>query len=351
MRDGYVGDIGDFAKYSLLHALVGGSLKLAVVWYLNPQPPCSGEGQFTEYPKLRECNPRLFDTLVEVRRAGRTLASIEHQDVLPAGTAFFRQPVPPGGPPHPGARREWHNAALRAVDSADLVFLDPDKGLRERAQGSKGTEVYVFYDEVQDYVQRNQSVVVYQHFQRDRDWPRPGLEALRLRTGVNWAWTLVFRRRGCRAFFVLPTADHRDPLADRSCRFLDSLWGKKQHFYSCGLGSPDARGGQSSRNRSATSTTHLRLPTSGDSIRPVTLQLDPDLVPLLEGCGRSAQESAREMIVLELYRRGTISSGRAAQALGVPRQSFIDLASRLGIPYFRLTEAELDQEARSSESL
>jgi predicted HTH domain antitoxin len=46
------------------------------------------------------------------------------------------------------------------------------------------------------------------------------------------------------------------------------------------------------------------------------------------------------MIVLELYRRNVISSGKAAEMLGVPRLDFIQRASELGIPYFRLTEDE-----------
>jgi len=44
--------------------------------------------------------------------------------------------------------------------------------------------------------------------------------------------------------------------------------------------------------------------------------------------------------VFELYRRRLISSGRAADLLGIPRLEFIHRASELGIPYFRFTEDE-----------
>ena len=43
------------------------------------------------------------------------------------------------------------------------------------------------------------------------------------------------------------------------------------------------------------------------------------------------------MIVLELYRRSLISSGKAATLLGVPRLDFIQRAGELGIPYFSFT--------------
>jgi predicted HTH domain antitoxin len=59
------------------------------------------------------------------------------------------------------------------------------------------------------------------------------------------------------------------------------------------------------------------------------------------------EDNARESIVLELYRQGEISSGEAAELLGVPRIAFIQHASALGIPFFDMTEeewrAEVDQ--------
>jgi hypothetical protein len=63
------------------------------------------------------------------------------------------------------------------------------------------------------------------------------------------------------------------------------------------------------------------------------------------------QVAGREMIVLELYRRGTISSGKAAELLGMPRIDFIKHASRLGIPYIDMTEEEWAAEKAASESL
>ena len=51
----------------------------------------------------------------------------------------------------------------------------------------------------------------------------------------------------------------------------------------------------------------------------VTVQLDEDLVALLNSSNQSLQHTASELMVLELYRRGTISSGTAAQLLGMER--------------------------------
>ena len=54
------------------------------------------------------------------------------------------------------------------------------------------------------------------------------------------------------------------------------------------------------------------------------------------------------MIVLEMYRRNLISSGKAAALLSVSRLEFIQHASELGIPYFRFSEDEWQAEVSES---
>ncbi|HMH49217.1 MAG TPA: UPF0175 family protein [Candidatus Acidoferrum sp.] len=60
-----------------------------------------------------------------------------------------------------------------------------------------------------------------------------------------------------------------------------------------------------------------------------------------------ATERARE--ILELYRLGRISSGRAANDLGMSRVEFLDLANRHRIPTIQITAEELEEEFRSLE--
>ena len=78
----------------------------------------------------------------------------------------------------------------------------------------------------------------------------------------------------------------------------------------------------------------------------MTVQLDEELDFFLQSEGPSVQETAREFIILELYRRHRISSGRAAELLGVARDAFIRHAGVLGIPYIDMTPSELEQDFR-----
>jgi predicted HTH domain antitoxin len=83
----------------------------------------------------------------------------------------------------------------------------------------------------------------------------------------------------------------------------------------------------------------------------VQVELDQDLVELLEERHQPVKQIARELIVLELYREGAVSSGKAAQLLGMPRGDFIRYASARGIPYLQLDAEELRREVEDSRSI
>jgi predicted HTH domain antitoxin len=83
----------------------------------------------------------------------------------------------------------------------------------------------------------------------------------------------------------------------------------------------------------------------------ISIDLEEDLMTLLRQSNQPVECAARELIVLELYRRGAISSHKAAQLLGMSRVEFIQYASRLGIPYFTMTEDEWKNERTQSQKL
>ena len=84
----------------------------------------------------------------------------------------------------------------------------------------------------------------------------------------------------------------------------------------------------------------------------VQVELDQDLVDSTpESDAPPVKETARELIVLELYRQGELSSGKAAQLLGMRRDEFIRHASERGIPYLQSSSEELRREIEDSESL
>ena len=82
-----------------------------------------------------------------------------------------------------------------------------------------------------------------------------------------------------------------------------------------------------------------------------TIELNDELVAVLHSLNRPVRESVSELVVLELYRRGVISSGKAAEWFGLGRGEFIRHASQLGIPFFDMTESEWESECHSAKAL
>ena len=83
----------------------------------------------------------------------------------------------------------------------------------------------------------------------------------------------------------------------------------------------------------------------------VSLVLDDDLAGLLADGPEPVDRAALELIVMELHRRGKISSGRSSEILGLTRGEFIRRASALGIPYLRATDDDLNREILVGRSL
>mgnify|MGYP001004921247 CR=1 FL=1 len=80
----------------------------------------------------------------------------------------------------------------------------------------------------------------------------------------------------------------------------------------------------------------------------VTVELEKDLVNLFHDLGGYPEEKLKEYLVIELYRRREISSGKAAEWLGMERAEFIRYAARLGVPYLDLDERELQDEINAA---
>lgn len=83
----------------------------------------------------------------------------------------------------------------------------------------------------------------------------------------------------------------------------------------------------------------------------VKIEIDDELAAILSQSKQSLERAAKEMIVLELYRQGTISSGKAAEILGIARIDFIKYASGLGIDYITMTDEEWQAELDVVDSL
>ena len=262
MQDCYVGDAGDFGKYGLLRALcspneadAGPALSLGVAWYLIPDESHNDDGRHVRYldversepssrnrNQFRECDPPLYDALRNVLRAGaRKVESIRQSSILPSGTEYYENPLTFKGITSTGRnlqklraarRRGWLQGALDLTSGCDVVFVDPDNGLEVKSisRTAKKGPKYAFFNELSPYLQRDQSLVIYQHISRSgkaEDQIRRRLAEIEECLGRP-AIGLWYRRGTSRVFFIVPAQQHREIMHSRVERFRKSPW--KRHF-------------------------------------------------------------------------------------------------------------------------
>ncbi len=242
MQDRYAGDIGDFGKYGLLRALCsedesGPALRLGVLWYRVPDEN-NGDGTLVEYldspdAGLRDCDAELFDQLRELVDGERSVAEVQARTILPGGTEFFEAETPTPL----DKRANWVEDGLRAVVGAELVFADPDNGLREPSAKSGGLDArkHAYYDELKPCLERGQSLVIYQHTARQGSFEEQiatRREALRRHfDGAPGLMVLRWRRKTSRAYFIVPAPAHARALRAKVQSFVASPWGQRQRGY------------------------------------------------------------------------------------------------------------------------
>lgn len=165
MQDRYAGDIGDYGKFGLLKALQAEGFRLGINWY-KATPPTKKEkenedGKHRIAERYDACDPVLAETLRAISTSPqRSIEALQQAALLDAArTVYFREEVTVAG------RAQWHEDALQALADCDLVFLDPDNGLLVKSVGRRSAKSvkYVFDEELNDYLARGQSVVLYNH--------------------------------------------------------------------------------------------------------------------------------------------------------------------------------------------
>jgi hypothetical protein len=235
MQNRYTGDIGDYGKYALLKALAGSDLRLAVVWYLNPHDQGNTDGKFTEYlseakeDRYRPADPGVYDVLKNIVRDGRRrVSSVREAGIFPVGTIFYEAPLDyvnfRPGDDRRRAREGWSLGAFNVAREARLVFFDPDKGLEVKSHGpyTKLGAEYAFEAEIQPFLDRDQSIVVYQHMNRSGnldDQARKGIVRLRALVKCRKGWAISFHSYSVRIYLVFPSTKHATILQERIRKF------------------------------------------------------------------------------------------------------------------------------------
>ncbi len=237
MQDRYVGDIGDFGKYGLLRALSGTPenglyFSLGVVWYLTVPTDAelqNADGGLIEFladtperEEYRECDPLLYDTLKRlVCSQNRNVFTVRQNGILADETVYYEPIVPNRN------RDKWLAGALGVTRESELVFIDPDNGIGREVESPKHASIA----ELRRFVERGQSLVIYQHNTHASNWINNIAKELEEGLTIERpprVWALQWHRGQSRAYFIVAHPKHELLLNAQIVTFLKGPWGKKR---------------------------------------------------------------------------------------------------------------------------
>lgn len=252
MQNRYTGDIGDFGKYGLLRFLFmpelrGLDLWLGVNWYLVPNESHNNDGrhiaylQYTEPRKInnyKDCDASLYSQLQAiVSENRRSVNRVEERHILPQGTVFYGKKLTFENSPLQNRlprRQAWVRKGFEALQNCDAAFFDPDNGIevttvsRTEKRGLK----YVYYDELEPYFRRGQSLIIYNHrsMQPEEEYLERFRNLRHILKPEEEMFYLRFKRFSVRDFvFVLQPA-HRK-IRERAKKIIKTPWGRHFEYY------------------------------------------------------------------------------------------------------------------------
>lgn len=268
MQDRYVGDIGDFGKYGLLRSLFGpphhsvSKLKIGINWYLVPDEQGNFDGKHISYlvdnnhnhKRFKNCDGELYKKLqkiVKPREVGgntiatgeRKVSKVEKGEILPNGTIFYNSRLSLENITNRlKEREEWVAVGFEKLKDCDVIFFDPDNGFppynnnnNEKGYYSPGkhqerSRKYVYYDELVEYYEGGQSLIIYQH--RTMESENRYLERFKKITEFIPQARAVFRLRwhpfSVRDYVFVLQRTHIEEIKHKITKMLGGEWGR--HF-------------------------------------------------------------------------------------------------------------------------
>ena len=88
--------------------------------------------------------------------------------------------------------------------------------------------------------------------------------------------------------------------------------------------------------------------SSQSKTRTLAVELPESVVKLLGESTETATRHLAELAYIELFRQGELSSGWAAEKLGISKDEFRELLYAHDVPYIDMSEEELRQEVEAT---
>lgn len=165
MKNQYFGDEHDFKKYMMLRSFIkeDANIELLIAWYLTKDDE-KNDGNKRTYlsnekkEKFKSADKELFDWL-QTMSEQEIKVDLEEYDlpVLCSHTKYYGEPIDTHVK---NERNKWFQGLMQESKSADIVFLDPDNGIR---YNNNNSNKHVYFDEIIKLWDNDKSLIIYQH--------------------------------------------------------------------------------------------------------------------------------------------------------------------------------------------
>ena len=224
MKNQYFGDVNDYLKYGLLRCFSKAGLRIGVCWMLTPDDGRSDGGKtryLSDHRRWRGHDPVLFDKLKSTVGSGeeRHVSVVEDGTVIP-NSSFFSELVPDTRT----LRDAWFKRACAALPDVDLLFFDPDNGLeiRSKPYGSRSSKKYVYWSEIRLAWELGSSLLIFQHFPREKREPYVARMARTLKLETSGATIVPLRTPS--VLFLLASQPRHLPAIEAAIEIARASW-------------------------------------------------------------------------------------------------------------------------------
>jgi len=234
VQDKYVGDIGDFGKYSLLNAL-SVEKRLGVAWYKYPNED-NNDGKYVSYldcPKnWRPYDPDVFDGLQTIVSANKRLISEVEQSVFFEQHTFASDEINLNASTYSARekqRRDWFERIYSQLETADIIFADPDNGILKSESFRLGKSKHgksISEQEIK-ILSSGRPMVVYHHNSHFKGGHEAEIKFWQQRLGESIS-AIRFRYGTARTYFLL---NFDEELNNRAIRWTQKNWRRNRVQY------------------------------------------------------------------------------------------------------------------------
>jgi hypothetical protein len=188
--------------------------------------------------QLATLDAELYNGLASLVASGaRNIGALEDSGLFPRTTVTFGEPLTLGvgdGRNSQATRLQfrsgWSTRAAQAMLPADLVFVDPDNGVRSDdslPRHHPRAAKYAYWEELRPFVAQGQSVVIYHHADRSAvvdEQARIKLEEARRYLGTEPLGAVRSSLGSARLFLIVPSPRHAKLLRRRVDEMMHTDW-------------------------------------------------------------------------------------------------------------------------------